>query len=198
MPKVNYLERVKGLSGAIKVLKDSLNKVKGGDSDYYITLASVLRSLVAGGNKNFNPLLIDLAKINNYSLKCFGSGSISLIREILGNETAENNLVSLHPQHFITLQQFSPAQDEYSLDEWLESETMALFGKIYTPNYILRAVADTEASHYDIEQPQKYLNLKKIISETDIGQQNDVIKFLIELGDVVVYFGEKLIETISK
>ena len=194
MPKVKYSERIDSLKGAIKVLKDSLNKVKGGDSDYYITLASTLRSLVAGGSENFHPLLIDLAKINNYSLKCFGSGSISLFRSVLGNETIEKNLKLMHPQYFITLQQHSPAQDKYTLDTWLESETMALGKNIYTPNYILRTVADKEASHYDPEQPKKYLNLKEFVTETDKGQQNYVIKFLIELGDVVVFFGESLIE----
>lgn len=197
MPKVNYTDRVEKLKGAIKVLNNSLNKVRGGDLDYYISLASILRSLVATGRKNFHPLLLELSQENKLILKCFGSGSISLFRSVLGNKTVDHNLIFMHSQHFISLQRYSPAQKEYTIDEWMESETMALNGITYKPNYVLRAVADTEASHYDLEQPQKYLDLKKIVFETDKGQQNDVIRFLIELAEVVVFFGEKLIEKIS-
>ena len=115
-------------------------------------------------------------------------------RDVLGESTVVNNLVMLHPARYISLVQFSPAQKKYRLDDWLDSKVIVINKNIFTPNEILRSVADKEADHYDLELPDKYLTLKNSMIETKDGKYNEVQIFLSQLGEIVVEWGRNLLE----
>jgi len=184
MEKKSLDTRLNELKEAISLLDDSLQRVKAGDLKYFKVISAQLRALICLGTRNLSPLLINLAKGKNMPLFCYGPST---------RDSDTNNFTVLKiSSFFVGLLPFSPANKKYKLEEWLFSPFVRLGDKIYTPNEVIRMVAEKEGgAHYDEELDERYVILKKLVYSGQFKQLEQ--KLLVQTAEVVIEFGKDIL-----
>ncbi|MDD5253330.1 MAG: hypothetical protein PHW44_05500 [Candidatus Omnitrophica bacterium] len=187
---INYMEnksldtRFSELNDAVSLLEDALQKVKSGDLKYFKVISSQLRALICLGSRSLTPLLINLAKEKNVALFCYGPSTRS-------SDTDGFTVLKIS-SFFVGLLPFSPANQKYELNNWLSSPFVRLGNMIYTPNEVIRMVAEKEGgAHYDDKLDEKSLRLKEIVYSGKFKQLEQ--NLLVQTTEVVIKFGKNIL-----
>lgn len=172
------------LNDAISLLEDAVQKVTFGDSKYFKVISSQLRALICSGSRSLNPLLINLAEDKSVPLFCYGPST--------RNSDKDEFTVLKISFFFIGLTPFSPGNQRYELNEWLFSPFVRLGDMIYTPNEVIRMVAEKEGGvHYDSEPNGKILKLKSIVYSGKFKKLEE--NPLLQTAKVVIKFGRDIL-----
>lgn len=194
IPK-SFEERRKELISALSILRHALvmfNKTK--EISWLREIAVQLRALliyVEGSSSFKHPLLIELASEKNFSLTVYMS-NLALLRE------SENNLeTNLKPTFSFGEEMFSLESETWrtklSVEKAIKLPYIAIRRQKYTPEDIIRMVADTEGSHYDPERPEGL----EILSRVEILGIPSAYNCLLELGFIVRDLGDQFISASS-
>jgi hypothetical protein len=92
------------LKDSLELIDESLQKIELGDKKYFRVLGTQLRALICTGGRNFHPLLIEVAEIENFPLECYGP------RDKNPDDEAWKGLVFNISGRVIGTEPFSPAQ----------------------------------------------------------------------------------------
>ncbi|MFH0854927.1 MAG: hypothetical protein V1869_00195 [Candidatus Omnitrophota bacterium] len=178
--------RLNELNESISLLEDALQKVKSGDLKYFKVISSQLRALICSGSRSLSPLLINLAKERNVLLFCYGPSTRS-------SDTDEFTVLKIS-FFLIGLLPFSPANQRYELNDWLFSPFVRLGSMIYTPNEVIRMVAEKEGgAHYDDKLDEKSLKLKEIVYSGQFNQLEQ--NLLVQTAEVAVKLGKDILSS---
>lgn len=156
MEKKSLEKRLKELEDSIELLEEALEKASFGNKNYFKIISSQLRALLCSGGRSLSPLLINLASEKNIPLYCYGPSTRV-------SDTDEYTVLKIS-FFFIGIVPFSPASQKYELKDWMQTPFVRLGNEIYTPNDVIRLVAEKDGgAHYDSELPEKLLKLRGII-----------------------------------
>lgn len=185
--KKSLEQREKELRDSLALLQDSLIKVQQDDANYLKIIAGQLRALVCFGGRSLNPLLLNLADEKKVVLKCYGYP----VEEIL--ELGHNIVLALPPSKTISHEP-APGLKPLGFKEWLNSTYLCLGKYKYTPNEIIRMVAEKEGgAHYDDALPEKLTKIKGIIYHKSSVQYNETEKLLVQTAEMALHFGKLIL-----
>jgi len=188
MVKKNLEQQIDDLRDSIKLLEEALKKGYTGDKKYLKIISAQLRALVCSGSRSLNPLLIELAEKKGMPLVCYGPPDID-------KNEAKHTLFKLSGR-VIGLEPFSPAQCRYELKDWMNICFFVLENERYTPNDIIRTVAEKEGgAHYDKELSEKLIKLRTVIYSGWGPEINELERFLIQTAEIVIHFGKSVISS---
>ena len=178
--------RLKELADSISLLKDALEKILSGDNRYFKIISSQLRALLCLGSRSLNPLLINLASEKNISLFCYGPSERA-------SDLDEYTVLKIS-NFFIGLTSFSPGNQKYELRDWMLSSVVRSGKDIYSPNEVIRIVAEKEGgAHYDDELPEKLVKLRQVIYSGQFKKLEE--KLLIQTAQVIIEFGRIILSS---
>ncbi len=183
MLKKSLKQRENELNESLSLLDDALGKVQKGDDNYFKIISVQLRALVCVGSRSLNPLLLNLAEEKNIKLECYGYS----VREPL------NGLVlSINPSIAVSVENPQrPSIRKCEFKKWLNQPYLALHQYLYTPNEVIRMVAEKEGgAHYDDTMPEKLIKIKEIIHHKSGMKYNETKKLLFQTGNVILYYGK--------
>jgi hypothetical protein len=192
MGKKTLKQREKELEDAICLLNNATSQVNDGNFQYFKVISAQLRGLIGMGSRSLNPLLLNLAEEKGIKLECYAY-STTMPK---GLEYLEQNIVlAMNPSLLISVTPVSrPSIKKWEFKKWLETPILVLFSERYTPNEIIRLVAEKEGgAHYDDTLPEKLLKIKGLVHHTNSGEYNETDRLLYQTAVAVVHYGEKIL-----
>jgi len=182
--KKSLEQREKELSESLALIGDALEKVQRGDDNYFKIISGQLRALICFGSRALNPLLLNLADEKDIKLECYGYS----VREPIDKHL----VLSINPGVAVSVtnpQRPSIGKSEFK--KWLDKPYLALHEFLYTPNEVIRMVAEKEGgAHYGDATPIKLIKIKEIMHHKSGSQYNEIEKLLFQTGKAVLYYGE--------
>lgn len=186
-------QREKELNAAVSLLSDAISQVENGNSQYYKILAGQLRALVATGSRTLNPLLLNLAEEKGITLICYAYSTV-----IKGLESLDEKhlVLAINPDILISHRPVSrPSIKRYEFKKWLNMPFLVLNSEKYTPNEIIRVVAEKEGgSHYDDALPEKLIRAKDVVHYKGEVKYTEPERLLYQTAAVVVHYGKQLLQ----
>jgi hypothetical protein len=181
--KKSLKQKEKDLSESLALLEDALEKVQGGDDNYFKIISGQLRALICFGSRSLSPLLFNLAEENSIELECYGYS----VREPL-----EGLVLAINPGIAVSVANPQrPSIGKSKFKKWLDKPYLALHSYLYTPNEVIRMVAEKEGgAHYDDAMPEKLIKIKEIMHHKSGAQYNEVEKLLFQTSKAVMHYGE--------
>jgi hypothetical protein len=175
--KKDVERRLKELRSSISLLQDALEKVLTGDNKYFKVILSQLRALLCSGSRALNPLLINIADEKKIPLLCYGPSERF-------SDQDEYTVLKIS-NFFIGLTSFSPSNQKFEIKDWMLSSFIRLGKDMYSPNEIIRMLAEKEGGvHYDDELPEKLVKLRTICYSGQYKTLEE--KLLIQTTQVVI------------
>ncbi len=193
MVKKTLKQREKELDDAIGLLSDAISQVENGNFQYFKVISAQLRGLIGMGGRGLNPLLLNLAEEKGIKLECYAF-SATLPEEIKYLE--QNMVLNVNPGLLISVTPVSkPLIKKWEFKKWLETPVFVMLGDRYTPNEIIRLVAEKEGgAHYDDALPERLLKIKGFVYHTKSGEYNETDRLLYQTAIAVTYYGRKILE----
>lgn len=190
--KKTLKQREKELEDAIGLLNDAISQVDNGNFQYFKVISAQLRGLIGMG-RNSNPLLLNLAGEKGIKLECYAF-SATLPEEI--KDLEQHIALSVNPGLLISVTPVSrPSIKKWEFKKWLETPVFVMLGDRYTPNEIIRLVAEKEGgAHYDDALPERLLKIKGFVYHTKSGEYNETDRLLYQTAIAVTHYGKKILE----
>jgi hypothetical protein len=186
MAKKTLQQQEKELEDAIGLLNDAISQVDNRNFQYFKVISAQLRGLIGMGGRNSNPLLLNLAEEKGIKLECYAF-SATLPKEIKHLE--QHIALSMNPSLLIR-----PSIKKWEFKKWLETPVFICLGDRYTPNEIIRLVAEKEGgAHYDDALPERLLKIKGFVYHTKSGEYSETDRLLYQTAAAVVHYGRKIL-----
>jgi len=194
MVKRTLEQKEKELKDAISLLKDAISQVESRNFQYFKVISAQLRALIGMGYGKSNPLLLNLAEEKGIKLECYAYS-------VAGPEELKGRIVfSINPSLLISVTPVSsPGIQKWEFKKWLEAPIVVILDDWYTPNEVIRLMAEKlGGAHYDDALPKKLLKITSIAYCTPKGNYNETDRMLYQIAVAVVYYGDKILENKNK
>ncbi len=184
--KKSVIAKEEELNHASQLLQEMIPKLVGDDKKYLIPISAQLRALICHGTRSLNPLLLKLAEEKFVNLECYGMKFV--------NDTGL--VFQIIPQPLFIENPNIPFFVKFTFKDWLDEPYLVYAGYTYTPNEVIRLVAEKEGgAHYDDDIPDKLLKLKGIIHhKSNLQAFNAIENLVIQLSIVVIKYIAIVIE----
>ncbi|HDY89993.1 MAG TPA: hypothetical protein ENH82_17965 [bacterium] len=127
---------------------------------------------------------MNLADEKKVSLMCYAPPIDELLK-------IDSELIFVIDPRYVVSPEHAPGLKSFEFKKWLNSPYLVLTGDKYTPNEVIRMVAEKEGGVlYDNALPEKLIKLKGIIYSE---KYNETEKLLAQVSIVVIHFGELLL-----
>lgn len=187
--KKTLQQRETELTESLALIEDAVRKVQDGDRNYFKIIAGQLRALICFNRRSLSPLLLNIAEEKGIKLECFGYSVSSEMPSLM-----EGLVLAIHPGTVVSPTDPNiPGMLRYEFKKWLNQTYLVKEEYHYSPNEIIRTVAEKEGGvHYDEMLPEKLLKIKEIIYQKSGNQYIETEKLLFQTALIVLHYGRLL------
>jgi hypothetical protein len=196
VPRPNYRlrtldEEVRFLSDSVLYLRESVAAINSGHDHTFHGVLATIRSLIALGNRNFQPLLQRVAGRLKQPLLLYAP--------LYVDDPLQGGVPpSVQYRYNVRYERKIGDEAEIDLDVWLStSGIIRVSGETVSQNEVIRLFADAAGSHFDPDCPPVFDELEGTVVYRSGTAVSVMVAYAARLGLCVCHLGEKLIAASS-